>query len=933
MWHAAVVQAIDAQALERPEAAAVRCGERVLSYGELCTESKRLAGMLRGRNIGPGDLVGVALDRSAEMVVALLAVLRAGAAYVPMDPLYPSLRLQAMLNLSGVTMLLSSREVLARLELDYRGEMVDVLRMHAVGAVSEVDPVAIGPHSTAYVIFTSGSTGQPKGVAVSHGSLTNVLESLRHRPGLTANDVLLAVTSVSFDIAVVELFLPLMVGARVELARHEDASDPATLLALARSREVTVMQATPVTWQMLLAAGWTSELPLRVWCGGEEMTRGLARELLLRSSSVWNLYGPTETTIWSSVHRVTSASGAIALGEPVANTQLYVLDEQRQPVGSGVVGELYIGGAGLATGYWRQPELTAEMFPQVRLMDGSTERLYRTGDRAARTAAGELQFFGRVDRQVKLRGFRIELAEIEEAVGTVVGLRTAVAIRVEDAGRGDFLALFAVAKPDAVLDAGELRKRLAAALPSYMMPAFVRVVDRLPLTPNGKVDRRELALRAAEVRRFAKPDLRGEAPRAGVEAKMAPFWSEVLRLPTVARDDNFFDLGGDSLSAARLTARMARMVDPRCSVALLLHAPTIAAYAAALSESVPLTSVVLHRGRPGRETIFWIDNPDRLQRLARQLGDRPFVSMLLTPDEIAREAPAYRIERLAARIVERIRSAAPRERVVIGGFCQNAALAYEVGCQLRDAGHEVPLLVLIDPGDLTARERKRGFGDALRLRVERERFHLARMAERPFGDWMPYLRRRYEGLRFEWEGRRWHRASARGLRPPSERPELAQALFVSRTGYRPMPYAGRVLLIQPTLRPAGETPHSPSRWRDLAPESQWVWVVADHVGLFESPAVESLSRAIRKALEQPKWTRGLLLLVEGSDDPEPVGEQDLSHFVLDADAPVIVAPQTAVGVELTLGYRGVDIEVRTTEVHDVIAVGLDGLQDAECGQR
>ncbi|MEV4135109.1 amino acid adenylation domain-containing protein [Dactylosporangium sp. NPDC049742] len=419
------------QARRTPDAEAVRCGTDAVTYGDLDQRASRLAHRLRRHGAARGVLVGICLDRSVDMLVALLAVLKTGAAYVPLDPGFPADRIAYMLADSGLPVLISTRPVLQRLTgVGATVLCLEELRDELAGEPSGPVEEAVEGHDPAYVIYTSGSTGRPKGVEVPHRALDNFLYAMRERPGLDAADTLVAVTTLSFDIAMLELLLPLVVGARVVVAPRDVAADGTRLAELLDDAAATVMQATPSTWRILLEAGWEGRPGLRAFAGGEALPAGLARRLRAVGLPLWNMYGPTETTIWSAVAEV--GDGPISIGEPIANTQLYVLDEAGRLVPQGVPGELYIGGAGLANGYLGQPELTAQRFVPTPFEPGRSERLYRTGDLVRRRNDGSIEFLGRLDHQIKLRGFRIELGEVESELVRHDAVKDAVAMVRED---------------------------------------------------------------------------------------------------------------------------------------------------------------------------------------------------------------------------------------------------------------------------------------------------------------------------------------------------------------------------------------------------------------------------------------------------------------------------------------------------------------------
>ncbi|HXB57699.1 MAG TPA: amino acid adenylation domain-containing protein [Vicinamibacteria bacterium] len=546
-----VHERIALQAAANPEALAVSFEGASLSYRALDAASDALARRLVRMGVGPEVLVGVAVERSLDLVVALLGVLKAGGAYLPLDPTYPKERLAFMLEDSGARVLLTE-EPLLRL-LPSNSAQVLCLDSPAPRNKSEaVDLLPVDPDQLAYVIYTSGSTGRPKGVQVSHRSLSNFLDAMAERPGLAPSDVLLSVTTLSFDIAGLELYLPLVTGARVEMVSREAATNGAWLLERLVSSGATVMQATPATWRLLLEGGWAGG-PLRALCGGEALPGDLASELLKRGVTLWNLYGPTETTIWSTTHRVERAEGVASLGRPIANTRLYVLDPKGEPVPVGVPGELYIGGAGLARGYLNRPDLTAERFLPDLFGGEPGARLYRTGDLVRYRRDGALDFLGRVDQQVKVRGFRIELGEIEVAMRELKAVKAAVVLTRPN-GTGEVqLVAHVVFRPGLELTVTELRGALKEKLPPHMIPSSFVILDDLPLTPNGKVDRKALARLEARQREGLPGHV---APRTPLEKSIAAIWQEALGVPRISRHDNFFDLGGHSLLSMRVLARI-----------------------------------------------------------------------------------------------------------------------------------------------------------------------------------------------------------------------------------------------------------------------------------------------------------------------------------------------------------------------------------------
>ncbi|MGJ4952834.1 non-ribosomal peptide synthase/polyketide synthase [Bradyrhizobium sp. HKCCYLS20291] len=569
---------IAAMAARDPDRTAIVCGDDVLTYRQLIARAGRVTAALIQRGFGSEDLVGICLDRSVDMVVALLGVLGSGAAYVPLDPRFPRARLELMLAESSPRAVLTGRTLAAELA---DADMSERPLLALADLVDEAGDVvrpgaAVQPGNLAYVIFTSGSTGRPKGVQVTHGALVNVIRSFAATPGLSREDTLLAVTTLSFDIAALELLLPLTVGARLVLASADQAADAEELANLITSERATVMQATPATWRMLIAAGWAGAPDLSVWSGGEALPADLAAELLARSRGLWNLYGPTETTIWSLAGAVNTAADTAVLARPIAATSVYVADAALELAPPFVPGELLIAGDGLARGYRGQPGLTAERFvPDV--FGGPGARAYRTGDEVRSTAAG-FAFLGRLDQQVKIRGFRVELGEIGAALRTMPAVADAVVVKADYAGHPRLVAYVVPSgTPDANLRQ-TMQEALSALLPGYMLPSAYMVLDALPLTPNGKIDRQSLPAPDAA----AAPDRTRVAPRNSIEQAIAAIWQDVLGLPLVGVTDNFFDLGGQSLQAASLLATLRQAFKVKLPMRTLFAGPTVEQLAMAI---------------------------------------------------------------------------------------------------------------------------------------------------------------------------------------------------------------------------------------------------------------------------------------------------------------------------------------------------------------
>lgn len=571
------------QAETNPSAPAVTCGERTLTYRELADRSSALAQALARQGVRSGDVVGVCYERSPDLVVALLAVMRLGAVYLPLDGRLPAERLSYMVEDSGAQLVVCQEAVMDRLAAagipgarlyptDRPGDQAT-----RAGAAERTTADAPTP-SAAYIIYTSGSTGRPKGVVVPHAALTNFLLAMADTLHVTSGDRLLAITTHSFDIAALELYLPLITGGQLCIADAATAADATLLAEEVADWRPTIMQGTPATWAMLVRVGWQNTEGVKVLCGGEALPDGLKDQLVARGEA-WNLYGPTETTIWSAAKRL-SRKEPVTIGGPIANTQLYVLDQNLCPLPVGVTGELHIGGEGVALGYHGKPELTAERFLDNPFAPG---RLYRTGDRARRLPNGEIVVLGRMDNQVKLRGHRVELGEIEAVLDARPEIGRSVVL-LEHAGLSDRLTAYYTGDGDAPVDAALLRAELAKTLPAYMLPAAFVALDAFPLTAHGKVDRARLTEAARTVPRQA-----ADSPVAAldVERTVRGIFEEVLGSRDIDRAAGFFDIGGDSFAAIEAVERINREFGCSLRPTSVFAHPSVAAMARHLTGQLP----------------------------------------------------------------------------------------------------------------------------------------------------------------------------------------------------------------------------------------------------------------------------------------------------------------------------------------------------------
>jgi amino acid adenylation domain-containing protein len=683
-----------------PKRVAIECAGDALTYGELNEQANRLANYLIALGVKPDDPVGVFLERSLNLVVALLGVLKAGAAYVPMDPSFPPDRLALMIDDARISILVS------------RADLINVLPVAARKAVcldrdesklrrqSSANPERPLNHSNlAYIIYTSGSTGRPKGVMIEHRSLVNLLTSMQREPGFGRQDVLLAVTTISFDIAALEIFLPLISGGKVVIAGQSDVIDGSALIRLIKRSRATVLQGTPSTWKLLLQARWEGDQKLKMLCGGEPLPRELANRLLDLGSELWNMYGPTETTIWSSAHRIHPGEGPVLIGPPIANTQFYIADRELQPVPIGVTGELLIGGDGLSRGYLNRPDLTAERFIR-NARSGSDSRVYKTGDLARFKSDGRIEFLGRLDSQAKVRGYRIELEEVEHVLAQHQDVRDVAVTIWEDRDGDNRLVAYYVPSNGKKPHAGDLSKHLRQQLPDYMCPSFFIEIAALPLTPNGKVDRK--AFPALDISALPAGS-RYVAPRNELEERLAAVWQEALQRQSIGVDDNFFQLGGHSLLAARLFALIDKRLALKMPLAILFQAPTIRQLAETIqrqASSASWSSLVPIKAQGNGTPLFLIHGAEGnvllYRNLADEMGPGQRLFGLQSRGLDGREPLKRSIESMAAAYLTEIEAVQPKGPYCLAGYCLGGTIALEIAKRLQRSGERVALLAMLE---------------------------------------------------------------------------------------------------------------------------------------------------------------------------------------------------------------------------------------------
>ncbi len=837
-----VLQCIRRHCVRNPERLAVVCGSEQLTYGELEVRSNRLAHYLKGRGVVPEMPVAICLDRSVGVLVGLIGVLKAGGAYVPIDPEYPAALQKYMLDDCQAPVLLTERRLLSSLCAPTRQAVCLEDEWRSISECSDRPPeVAISGKNLAYIIYTSGSTGQPKGVMVEHSAFQNLLVSLGEEPGMTADDIQVAIATVCFDLAGLELFLPLSKGARVVIARREACRDGQQLRQLLEESGATLLRATPSRYRMLIEAGWTGGKHLKLACGGEALSPALANELLARAGSLWNEYGPTETTVCSTIYRVFPGADAIPIGRPIANTEVYILEDGGNPAPVGTVGELCIGGAGVARGYWNRPELTAQRFVRTECVAGSP-RLYRTGDLVRLRPDGNLEYVGRADSQVKLRGYRVELGEIESALQKHSGIQEAVVLlRSRNRPEPVLTAYFTVSKT-AQAQPEDVRVYLKQLLPEHMIPSAFLSLPRFPLTPNGKIDRDALLAMTPQ-----NPE-RGEivAPRTELEKTLLDIFEQLLRVRPINLSDSFFDLGGDSLIALRAAAEIAKALERNVPTSAIFEAPSIEQLATLLSRQIgteqrSLVPIQIEGTLP---PLFFVHSPLATQRaLAALLGpDQPFYGLQQRGLDGQKE-PHTRIEDMVADYIAEMRTVRPHGPYYLAGACLGGIVAVEIAQQLRAQHEDVELLLLIDsfcPGESKCFPNQ--------LLTPQTKWRL----DRKLGEILLDPHSGVFGSIIALRNALWRTVKER--RRARALAELEQANLEAVSTYVPRPYPGRLTMFWAAEAPFRAYQDRRLAWAEFAKDGFEVHVIpGTHQSIMEPPHLNTFAEELKNCL---KTSRG-----------------------------------------------------------------------------
>jgi aspartate racemase len=854
-----VHELLGAQAMKTPGAVAVTCGGVQLTYAELTYRVDQLADYLRGLGVGPDVPVALCVERSVEMIVGIFGILKAGGAYVPIDPAYPRERIKFMVADCGADVLLTSSE-LARTLFASRpfAGVQTVLLDSSEWQGSQARPGELGAKANfdnlAYIIYTSGSTGGPKGVQITHRNLAHSngarLDYYRDPVGS-----FLLLSSFGFDSSIAGIFHTLTTGGTLVVPPadgfHWAAEELAGLIAENRISHVLTF---PSLYGDLLEHAPASKLAsLRcVMVAGEACSRSLvdSHYRILPHASLFNEYGPTEATVWSSVYECEPGSvEAVPIGRPIANTQFFVLDPNLQPVPIGVPGELYIGGEGVARGYRNRPELTqASFIPNPLLQEsGQRQRLYRAGDSVRYLADGNLEFLGRVDQQIKIRGLRIELAEIETALTSYPDVREAVVV-AERNGSGDpKLVAYVTAHAEHATSSQELRALLKNRLPAYMVPTAVHFLKSLPRTPNGKVDRQALTANGNGSEISAYEAL---APRNDVEKRLLAIWQKVLGTTSADIRQDFFELGGHSLLAARLLARIEKEFGRSLSLAFVFQSPTVEQMAESLltaGQTLRERAIVTIQPHGSQAPLFWVRGGPRFRLLAQRLaGDRPFLGLDLPFTDGSRLPVPYRFEDIAALLIRVMREVQPKGPYYIAGLCVNAVIAYEIAQQLVRDGEEVALLAMLDAHNQAY--YKNPFKDG--RYTSRVKYHLSNLLKLDASETSAYLLDRLDEARRKIERVAWRLTSDHSGEERLRNTDSIIHPAFSR--YEPQPYSGKIVLFQSSEWPKGPYFDFELGWKDLVGGGiEFHTIPGDHPSMFLEPTVNLVAEKLSSHLSEP----------------------------------------------------------------------------------
>ncbi|MCY7353287.1 MAG: amino acid adenylation domain-containing protein [Cytophagaceae bacterium] len=842
-----------------PDKIAVRSGSEKLTYRELDEKANQLARILLENSVRPGDTVGLALDRSLEMIIGLLAIMKSGAAYVPIDTLHPAERIEYQLQDAACKLLLINQKYTKRFGESVRELFIENIAQRLHEYAPEAPEVPVSGSDLAYILYTSGTTGRPKGVQIEHHSVVNVLLSIQKNPGLTADDKTLSLATIAFDLSTVEIYLPLVTGAELILVDSITGRDGYLLAGLIQSEGISFMQATPATWRMLWESGWRGSKSLRVISCAEALSKDLAHKLLDSCHSLWNLYGPTETTIYATGKEIFKDDELITIGRPVANTQIFILNKQLKSVPIGEAGELCIAGEGLARGYLNQPELTAGKFVTNPFSDLAGAKMYRTGDLAKFLPNGEIQYLGRIDQQVKIRGHRIELAEIEHQLLKQAGINDAVVIAREDVPGDQRLVAYLVADSEGEQYDNQLKTwkdGIKKMLPDFMVPNHFVVLQKLPVTANGKIDKKALPKPVQEFNIGSKNGL----DLTNTEKVLIQIWKELLNINQLTAQDDFFELGGHSLLAVQVMTRIEKETGTRLPISTLFESNTIEKLAQAIEEKDKIharwNSLVAIKPGGSKVPLYLIHgsglNVLNFYGLAFNLDPDQPVYGLQAKGINGIDQSEDMIEAIAAHYISQIMLQNPKGPYALAGYSFGGIVAYEMAKQLEAKGRKVTLLAMFDTYAYTS-----NFDDSfstklakkVRLQLPKIHFIINSFRKNPRTtlnyQWM-ITKEKFTNLLVRL-GFAKHNT---GGEAHSHSDDIYQKLFLAYEQYKLTPYEGTVCLFRAKERKYFVPDPVYLGWKRYAKKGVEIYdVPGDHKTMLLQPNDQEFALILQRALD------------------------------------------------------------------------------------
>ncbi|MHA4842609.1 non-ribosomal peptide synthetase [Flavitalea antarctica] len=857
---ATLMDLVNHQTVTNPHSTAITFNASSYTYEQVRTLSDNFAVQLIAAGAKDGDVIGLMLERSPLIIIAMLAIMKTGAAYVPIDPEYPKDRISYMLGDSSASLLLTSQKYAGSNEFSRREMLIEDLMKNVPVFSGAQSPAVINSGNLAYILYTSGSTGKPKGVRIMHYNLVNMLLSFRQILGIKTSDRILAITTVCFDISGMEFYLPLVSGACVDIAGSELVKDGFALLEKIRTTKPTLMQATPATWQMLLEAGWKkTDAISTICCGGESLPADLSRELLERCKSLYNLYGPTETTIWSSAKRITEADTVITIGKPIANTRFYILAADGTPVDENEAGEIYIAGDGVGAGYHNQPELTADRFLPDPFTTDKQGIMYRTGDLGKYLAGGDIQCLGRIDQQIKIRGYRIEPGEIEYCLSRHASVTKSVVVSREDQpGNKKLVAYVVPVKPvreDLNHLIGQWKQTVKDFLPSYMCPNDFVIMDELPLTPNGKVDRKALPRPAVAKESSAE----NQGPLSRFESILTVIWSKILGMNNPGRNDDFFELGGHSLIAIRMMSMLEKETGIQLPVSVLFECPTISSLASRLEIRQPAKQFesLVSMKKGGNKMPLYIVHGARgtvpiFNRTIEHLHpDQPIYG--LQARGLDGNAPIVEtIEELASNYIKEILENNPDGPYALAGYSFGGLVAFEMGRQLKAMNKDVKALIIFDTyADAANAKHSRPMAafQRTRIAVMRVAYDMVALIKNPYG------KLRYEQQELKTRLHKPYRR-LKGWIEGKEKDlfyykyKIEETNLRAKSKYLMQEYDGTIDLFRATERTYYQDDHLYLGWKPYAKGGVRIHEVpGEHNKIFLPPNVDELARKLQFCLD------------------------------------------------------------------------------------